>query len=402
MKTKPTITFIFLALLSWGCYQSSTHGRDGRTDPATDRPPDGADARPDQPDAIPDTWPDTTPDVWPDVPPDVLPDYPPDTWPDVPPDAPWCYYDWDCMGFNEFCQFAPGACAAPGKCTARGSGDCPSIYAPVCGCDGTTYGNDCERVSKGASLWYVGECKPSACFPGDPMDVCSASQFCEGPPGMCDLDGPTGWCAPIPGSCPEYYSPVCGCDGATYDNDCFRQAAGVWPDHDGLCETTVACYAGDPYRACARGEFCEGDEGMCDVMGATGWCQAPDTSCGWLYDPVCGCNNRTYPNDCERQAAGVWRRHWGECRGGGTMCSPTTTCAAGAFCEYPPGDCGMTTGSRGRCQAIPSVCPDYYAPVCGCDSITYDNNCYRQASQVALCYRGSCGPGGCAIDLDGR
>ena len=62
-----------------------------------------------------------------------------------------------------------------------------------------------------------------------------------------------------------------------------------------------------------KGEFCEFASGTCGKFDLGGACVIKPHICTRIFRPVCGCNGRTYGNDCVRQAAGVSKLHDGKC-----------------------------------------------------------------------------------------
>lgn len=253
-----------------------------------------------------------------------------------------CRENRDC-GPGEWCARPTGRCDILGDCRPRPTtcpGDCPG----VCGCDGMDYCNECAARSAGTNVASAGfcgvmECGGRVCPPGVtccplcfgevdcvgtpdglcpdifcPADCvvneeCGPGEYCAFEPGACGPTRVPGQCAPRPEGCPEDCPGVCGCDGATYCNECIAAQAGV--------NFTFDVDACGP-RPCGRGgEICE-DGRYCDLGPMCGAadghrCRTRPASCPDGDAPVCGCDGRTYRTSCVARMAGATVAQRGAC-----------------------------------------------------------------------------------------
>ena len=235
------------------------------------------------------------------------------------------------------CHYAPsaecGVSGSEGSCFPVPS-TCTKDYSPICGCDGRTYVNICVAHSHGVSPRNAGQCPSAAapgvpagpvgsCGPGGAVATCQTGLFCHYTEGQyCgEVAGP-GECSQQPTVCTKEWAPVCGCDGRNYSNDCVAHSHGVSIRHRGLCQDAgqaatgaVGAKCGVKGAAdCSTGLFCEYPAAAeCGATNKPGKCQPRPQACTADYNPVCGCDGKTYANACSAKAAGVSQKQNGAC-----------------------------------------------------------------------------------------
>ena len=226
----------------------------------------------------------------------------------------------------------PNTCIDKSKINPRKA--CPKIYDPVCGCDGKTYANPCEADKNGVIKYTKGKCKPDGGNGGNNGNECfDKSRYNPNK------------------NCGEKYEPVCGCDGKTYDNPCEADKMGIIKYTKGKCNP-----GGGNNDECI-------DKSKID----------PRKLCPTSIEPVCGCDGKTYNNPCEAEKMGVRKWVQGKCGGGSG------------------GNGGTTDSCFDKSRYNPNApCTKEYNPVCGCDGKTYGNPCEAEKMGIIKYTRGAC------------
>ncbi|MBT9559638.1 MAG: hypothetical protein IV100_26650 [Myxococcales bacterium] len=209
-----------------------------------------------------------------------------------------CTVDSECGNAGFYCERPKGTCGGKGLCAERPLSCDGVVAAPVCGCDGASYGNPCLASAAGVSLKAIDACKcKPVCAVGYVALDADGDGCAEGCVPACKTDCD---CQAATGGAPPL---TCGCVDCKANWTCQQGACkatcDVLPAAD--CATGGSCLQ---TADCPAAAFCNKPAGQCAVKGT---CTERPTTCGAGTAgkaPVCGCEGKSYPSACDAALAG--------------------------------------------------------------------------------------------------
>ncbi|XP_069383190.1 agrin isoform X9 [Paralichthys olivaceus] len=292
----------------------------------------------------------------------IIADKPPHFTPAQPPDG--------CRGmlcgFGAVCERDPTD-QAKAECVCKRM-ECPSLVAPVCGSDSSTYSNECELEKAQCNAQRrIKVLRKGPCSLKDPCTevTCSYGSTC-----VQSTDGLSAKCMCPLGCEGKPEETVCGSDGKDYRNECEL--------HQHACKSqkNIRVQYQRPCDPCKDSE--NSLSTICRVMTKsreTLTFGLPE-SCPPEREPLCASDGETYPSECAMTARGMQKGiqlrkiYAGRCR---RLEECKEECLFNAVC--------LVDQLNARCSCDPIECDGTYKPVCGKDSRTYSNDCMRRKAE---------------------
>uniref|UniRef100_A0A7M4E3Z4 Agrin n=1 Tax=Crocodylus porosus TaxID=8502 RepID=A0A7M4E3Z4_CROPO len=269
-------------------------------------------------------------------------------------------------GFGAVCERSPTD-PSQASCVCKKT-VCPSVVAPVCGSDYSTYSNECELEK--AQCNQQRRIKVISKGPCGSKDPCAEVTCSFGSTCARSTDGQSAKCI-CPSSCRGVAEgTVCGSDGKDYHSECELNKhacdtqQNVFKKFDGPCDPCKNA-VNDLSRVCRVNPRTR----RADLL------FRPE-NCPPKRDPVCGDDGVTYDSECVMGRSGALRGlEIQKVRSG--QCQPQDKCRD--ECKF--GAVCLNRRGTTRCSCDRITCDGAYQPVCARDSRTYSNDCERQKAE---------------------